>query len=96
MTWIKTTPPMLSDGALRESYEQLRRLYPPEYKDAVPALVRPDGTSDSIVEAHSLLPEVMLHIFSAHAQLLSPTLPLSRRQHEMISTVVSQANRCFY
>ena len=23
MTWIKTTPPMLSDGALRESYEEI-------------------------------------------------------------------------
>jgi hypothetical protein len=96
MTWIKTTSPKLAEGVLRDSYAQLYSLYPPEYKDAVPVLVRPDGTSDSIMEAHSLLPEVMLHIFSAHAQLLSPSLPLSRRQQEMISTVVSQANRCFY
>jgi len=27
---------------------------------------------------------------------LSPELPLQRRQHEMIATVVSAANRCFY
>jgi hypothetical protein len=96
MTWIKIIPPKLSDGILRESYDRLYAMYPPEYKDAVPALIRPDGTKDSIIEAHSLLPEVMLSIFSAHAQLLSPELPLSRRQHEMISTVVSRANRCFY
>jgi hypothetical protein len=96
MTWIKTIPPQLSEGVLRESYTKLYSMYPPEYKDAVPSLIRPDGGSDSIIESHSLLPEVMLSIFTAHAQLLSPELPLSRRQHEMISTVVSRMNQCFY
>jgi len=28
--------------------------------------------------------------------LMSPDLPLSRRQHEMITTVVSVTNRCVY
>ncbi len=28
--------------------------------------------------------------------LMSPELPLTRRQHEMITTVVSVANRCHY
>jgi AhpD family alkylhydroperoxidase len=28
--------------------------------------------------------------------LMSPDLPLSRRQHEMITTMVSEANRCKY
>jgi AhpD family alkylhydroperoxidase len=27
---------------------------------------------------------------------MSPELPLSRRQHEMITTMVSVANRCVY
>jgi len=27
---------------------------------------------------------------------MSPELPLTRKQHEMISTVVSTANRCIY
>jgi AhpD family alkylhydroperoxidase len=27
---------------------------------------------------------------------MSPDLPLSRRQHEMITTVVSVTNRCVY
>jgi len=27
---------------------------------------------------------------------MSPELPLSRRQHEMIATVVSITNRCVY
>ena len=52
--------------------------------------------SDSIVAAHSLLPEAMLHIFSAHAALIKPDMPLTRRQQEMIATVVSALNRCFY
>jgi hypothetical protein len=33
---------------------------------------------------------------SAYGVLLSPELPLARRQHEMIATVVSALNRCFY
>jgi AhpD family alkylhydroperoxidase len=28
--------------------------------------------------------------------LMSPELPLDRRQHEMITTMVSVTNRCFY
>jgi len=28
--------------------------------------------------------------------LMSPDLPLTRRQHEMITTVVSVTNRCHY
>jgi len=28
--------------------------------------------------------------------LMSPDLPLTRRQHEMITTVVSATNRCRY
>jgi len=28
--------------------------------------------------------------------LMSPDLPLSRREHEMITTMVSETNRCKY
>ena len=60
------------------------------------ALRRPDGTNDSIVAAHSLIPEAMRHLMSGLGVLLQPDLPLTRRQHEMIATVVSAQNRCFY
>ena len=60
------------------------------------ALQNVDGSSDSIVASHSLIPEAMLHAMSAYGVLLSKNLPLSRRQHEMIATVVSALNRCFY
>jgi hypothetical protein len=96
MTWIKTTPAEQADGTLRDIYEALFGLYPPEYKVGVPALVRPDGGSDSITAAHSLIPEGMRHVMAAFAVLLSPDLPLTRRQHEMIATVVSARNSCFY
>lgn len=96
MTWIKTIPPSEAECPLKDFYAKLYPLYPPEYKASVPALTRPDGGSDSIMAAHSLLPEVMFHIFSAHALLMSPDLPLTRRQHEMIATLISSINRCFY
>jgi hypothetical protein len=96
MTWIKTILPEDADPTLRQCYEALYALYPPEYREDVTSLRRPDGGTDSIVAAHSLIPEAMRHAMSAFAVLLRPDLPLSRRQHEMIAAVVSADNRCFY
>jgi hypothetical protein len=96
MTWIRTVPPAQADPELRQTYEAVYTLYPPEYRTEVPALHRPDGRVDSIVAGHSLIPEAMRHAMSAFGVLLSPDLPLTRRQHEMIATVVSALNRCFY
>ena len=93
MTWIKTIPPEEADDALREARDAQRALYPPEYGQPVlPADIEDGG----IVATHSLIPEALHHAFSAFGGLLSPDLPLSRRQHEMITTVVSATNRCFY
>jgi hypothetical protein len=96
MTWIKTVPPAEAGPELRRCYEEVYALYPPEYAGEVPAVARPDGTADSIVAAHSLIPQALRHAMSAYGELLDPGLPLSRRQHEMIATVVSALNRCFY
>jgi hypothetical protein len=96
MTWIQTIPPAAADDALRRCYESIFALYPSEYHTEVDALRRPDGTSDRITAAHSLIPEAMRHVMAAFAVLLAPDLPLSRRQHEMIATVVSSLNSCFY
>ena len=95
MPWIRTIPPADADSELRRCYEEVYALYPPEYATEVPALQRPGG-ADSITAAHSLIPQALRHAMSAYAALLSPDLPLSRRQHEMIATVVSAHNRCFY
>jgi hypothetical protein len=96
MAWIKTVPPEQADPDLRRLYESVRALYPPEYRDPVPSLVRPDGSRESVVESHSLIPEALRHMFSGLAVLLGPGLPLTRRQQEMIAAVVSAQNRCFY
>src|SRR5207248_1997079 len=97
MTWIKTVPPADADPALRRCYEAVYALYPAEYaQPPPPALLRPDGGADSVVAAHSLIPAALLHMMSGFGVLLSPDLPLSRRQHEMIATVVSGLNRCVY
>ena len=91
MTWI-TIVPFADNPALARARAMQQDLYPPEYRD--PAIPSPGG--ESIVASHSLIPEAMYHAFAAYGVLLSPDLPLSRRQHEMIATVVSATNRCFF
>ncbi|MFL5339398.1 MAG: hypothetical protein ACJ8F7_04450 [Gemmataceae bacterium] len=97
MTWIRTVPYEQADAQLRQTYEAVRALYPKEYAGGpVPTLVRTDGSSDSIMAAHSLIPEAMRFLMSGLGALLQPNLPLSRPQQEMIATVVSVQNSCFY
>ena len=55
-----------------------------------------DGRSSEIVASHSLIPQALYHAFSTFGVLMSPDLPLTRRQHEMITTVVSVLNHCHY
>ena len=93
MTWIKTVSPN-DDEKVREATEAQRELYPIEY--AVPIHPTPDQQTSEIVASHSLIPEALHHAFATFGVLLSPDLPLTRRQHEMITTVVSVANRCHY
>ncbi len=94
MTWIKTVPVSEADEELRRAMEAARALYPKEYADPVHAVE--DGEASGIVASHSLIPEALRHAFSTFGALMSPELPLSRAQHEMIATVVSVTNRCHY
>ncbi|HEV2801438.1 MAG TPA: hypothetical protein VGW12_13115 [Pyrinomonadaceae bacterium] len=94
MTWIKTVPMPEADEKLRRAMEAQRELYPLEY--AQPVHPTPDGGSSAIVASHSLIPEALYHAFSTFGVLMSPELPLTRAQHEMITTVVSAVNRCHY
>ena len=71
-----------------------QELYPVEY--ATPVHPSADGQSSSIVASHSLIPDALYHAFATFGALMSPDLPLSRRQHEMIATMVSEKNRCKY
>jgi hypothetical protein len=93
MTWIRTIPMDQADEKLRKAMEAQMALYPIEY--ATP--VHPTGGGGAqIVASHSLIPEALHHAFAAFGVLMSPELPLSRRQHEMITTIVSVTNRCVY
>lgn len=94
MTWIRTIPFEEADDKLRHAMEAQRELYPVEY--ATPIHPTPDGASSSIVASHSLIPEALYHAFATFGVLMSTELPLSRRQHEMITTLVSVSNRCHY
>jgi hypothetical protein len=93
MTWIRTIR-MEDDERVRDAMMGQRSLYPVEYATPVPIVN--NGVENSIVGSHSLLPDVLYHAFSTYGALLSPDLPLRRDQHEMIATMVSVTNRCFY
>jgi hypothetical protein len=93
MTWIKTFR-LEDDERVRNAVIEQRKLYPHEYATPVPIVDH--GFENSIVGSHTLLPDVMFHSFSAFGAMMSPELPLRRDQHEMIATMVSVTNRCFY
>jgi hypothetical protein len=93
MTWIKTVT-MEDDEGVKKAMLAQRAVYPIEY--ATPVHPENDGQSSSIVASHSLIPDALFHAFSTFGALMSPELPLQRRQHEMITTMVSVTNRCVY
>jgi alkylhydroperoxidase family enzyme len=94
MTWIRTVSPEEGGEELRRALEAQREMYPEEY--AVSVHPTPDGQSSGIVASHSLIPGALHHAFATFGALMSPDLPLSRREHEMIATLVSSLNRCHY
>jgi hypothetical protein len=82
MTWIKTVS-MDDDESVKNAMLEQRKLYPVEY--LTPVATVDHGMEAGIVASHSLIPDAMF-----------PELPLTRRQHEMITTLVSVTNRCHY
>ena len=91
MAWIKTIPFTQADAALRAALDAQAKPYPKEYQRE-PG----DDGATSIVATHTLIPDALHHAFAAFGALMSPDLPLTRRQHEMITTRVSAVNRCHY
>jgi alkylhydroperoxidase family enzyme len=90
MAWIKTIgvrdPEMSPEigKALQEAAVNL----PSEYQ------VGEDIAN--ILKTHTLDPEALRTAFSAGLHLIAGPSPLTRREREMINTVTSTANRCFY
>jgi len=83
MTWVKTIPLSEANENLLHALELQRSLYPKEY--ATPVFRTDDGVA-GIMGSHSLIPDALYHAFSTFGGLMSPELPLARRQHEMIAT----------
>lgn len=92
MAWIRTVSPEADEKVL-EAMNKQRTLYPREYAEPVHEL---DEGLPGIVASHTLIPEALYHAFSTFGALMSPDLPLRRRQHEMIATMVSVTNKCHY
>jgi hypothetical protein len=93
MAWIRTVPLESAEESLLQILADQRSAYPPEYAQPVQEL---DQGLPGIVASHTLIPQAMYHAFSTFAALMSPELPLGRRQHEMIATMVSLTNKCHY
>jgi hypothetical protein len=93
MAWIRTIPLEDADKSLRDAMAGQHSLYPPEYEQPVQEL---DQGLPGIVASHTLIPQALHHAFATFGALLSPELPLKRRQHEMIATMVSLTNKCHY
>ena len=92
MTWIRTTPLEVNEEAIARSRAMQRALYPMMYGEPGPAELE----GESIVASHGLIPDAQYHAFSTFGVLMSPDLPLERRHHEMIATMVSVTNSCRY
>jgi hypothetical protein len=93
MAWIKTIPFDEADEDLRKLLLETRTAYPQEYE--APA-EKASAINESIVDSHTLIPQALKHAFATFSALMDPDLPLGRRQHEMIATMVSLTNDCFY
>lgn len=98
MAWIKTVSLGEADERLLRLLEAQRSFYPVEYAQPVHGVdTTPSGQEvPGIVASHTLIPDALYHAFSTFGALMNPELPLDRRHHEMITTVVSVANRCRY
>ena len=91
MAWIKTIPMSEADERLKKAMAAQRSLYPEEYSRPVQPT---DEETAGIVSSHTLIPDALHHAFATFGSLMSPDLPLTRRQHEMITTGVSATTRC--
>jgi hypothetical protein len=93
MAWIRTIGMEEADESVLKAMADQRALYPVEYAQPVQEL---DQGLPGIVASHTLIPQALYHAFATFGALMSPELPLQRRQHEMIATMVSVTNKCHY
>lgn len=78
-----------SSGRLREIYDRMReRPLPPVYRP-------PHGGVPGIITAHSLDAELIPKVFGA-SSTLNGAGPLSWPEREVVNTITSRLNQCFY
>ena len=93
MAWIRTVSRWMTRTRGARGDGRAALAVPSEYAQPVQEL---DQGLPGIVASHTLIPEALYHAFATFGALMSPDLPLERRQHEMIATMVSLTNRCHY
>ena len=81
MAWIKTIAPQDADGPLKEEYD---------------AAIRRAGRVYGILRVQSLNAETLHRSLELYKAAMHGPSGLSRTEREMLATVVSRANDCFY
>ena len=81
MAWIRTVGPSDAEGALRAEYE---------------AAIRRAGRVFNILKIQSLNPGTLRASMQLYQATMHAPSELTRVEREMIATVVSQVNHCFY
>ena len=81
MSWIKMISYDDSEGELRERFEPLQ--YEP-------------GKIDHILQIHILLPSTMASHHTYYRDIMFGRSSLSRKERELVATVVSITNECHY
>ena len=88
VAWLETIPRSRADGALADAYAAMAdRPMPEVYRP-------PHGDMAGIIRAHSLDPRLMSLTFGASGTLHGSTLTWTER--ELLSSVTSRTNQCFY
>jgi uncharacterized peroxidase-related enzyme len=95
---VATIPPDQAGEPLKKALDALEAMYPPEYGQPIDAFCATERAADGggIVLSHSLIPDALYHAFATFGALMSPELPLTRRQHELIAATVSTLNGTRY
>lgn len=82
IAWIEVIQETEAEGELAEIYEQER--------------VPQTGKVDNVLKIHSLHPQTLRDHSQMYKTLMFGKGGLSRPEREMIGTVVSAVNHCFY
>jgi len=81
MAWIKVVEPEVATGALKQEYDAARERA---------------GRVFNILKVQSLNPDVLQASMQMYRATMFGSSGLSRAEREMLATVVSWANHCFY